>query len=95
MNSNGKDTSICGTVIGLGVPVLIKLNGLEFRGAVPLSGNLCFVSGNPGKVLPDLVSKFGDNGAINHVHVAGSGAESIIVVSTSSGALQDYLCVAL
>lgn len=95
VNSDGKDTCLCGTVIGLGVPVLIKFNSLEFCGAVPLSGNLCFVSGNPGKVLPDLVSKFGNNGAINHVHVAGSGGESIIVVSTSTSSLQDYPCVAL
>lgn len=95
VNSDGKDTTITGAVVGIGVPVLVKINSLVFCGAVPLSGNLFFVKGNPGKVLADLVPKFGDNGAINYVHVAGGGAESIVVVSTSSRISADYPCVSL
>ena len=66
-----------------------------FSGGVPLSGNLCFVSGKPGNVLPDFVSKFGDNGTINHVHVAGGGSEGIVVSNTSSKISVDYPCLAL
>ena len=82
-------------MVGVGVPVLVKFNSMLFCGAVPLSGNLFFAKGNPGKVLADLVPKFGDNGAINYVHVAGGGAESIVVVSSSSRISADYPCVAL
>lgn len=95
VNSDGKDTTITGTVVGLGVPVLVKYNSLVFSGAVPLSGNLFFAKGNPGKVLADLAPKFGDNGAINNVHVAGGGAESIVAVSTLSRISVDYPCVTL
>lgn len=95
VHGDGKDSSISGTVIGIGVPVLIKFNSLVFSGGVPLSGNLCFVSGKPGNVLPDFVSKFGDNGTINHVHVAGGGSEGIVVFNTSSKISVDYPCVAL
>ena len=95
VSSDGKDTTITGTVVGVGVPVLVKFNSLVFSGAVPLSGNLFFAKGNPGKVLADLVPKFGDNGAINYVHVAGGGAESIVVVSTSAPVSAQYPCVAL
>lgn len=95
VNSEGKDTAITGTVVGVGVPVLVKINSLVFSGAVPLSEKLLFPKGNPGKVLSDLVPKFGDNGAINCVHVAAGGTESIIVVSTSLQISADYPCVAL
>ncbi|XP_068703836.1 probable 2-ketogluconate reductase [Montipora foliosa] len=95
VHGDGKDSSISGTVIGIGVPVLIKFNSLVFSGGVPLSGNLCFVSGKPGNALPDFVSKFGDNGTINHVHVAGGGSEGIVVVNTSSKISVDYPCLAL
>lgn len=89
------DTTITGTVVGIGVPVLVKFNNLVFSGAVPLSGNLFFAKGNPGKVLADLVPKFGDNGTINYVHVAGGGADNIVVISTSSRISADYPCVTL
>ena len=95
VNSDGKDTTITGAVVGVGVPVLVKFNGMVFCGAVPLTGNLFFAKGHPGKVLADLVPKFGDNGAINYVHVAGGGAESIVVVSTSSPISANYPCVTL
>ena len=70
-------------MIGVDVPVLVKHNSLVFSGAVSLSGNLSFFNGNPGKVLAEIVPTF-DNGAINYVHVAGGGAESIVVICTSS-----------
>lgn len=89
------DITITGTVVGVGVPVLVKFNSLVFSGAVPLAGNLFFAKGNPGKVLADLVPKFGDNGAINYVHVAGGGADSMVVISTSSRISAVYPCVAL
>lgn len=94
-NCDGKDTTLTGTVVGLGVPVLVKFDSLVFSGAVPLSGNLSFVKGSPGKVLADLVPKFGENGSINYVHVAGGGAESVVVVSTSSQISAGYPCIAL
>ncbi|RMX50256.1 hypothetical protein pdam_00017210 [Pocillopora damicornis] len=94
-NCDGKDTTLTGTVVGLDVPVLVKFDSLVFSGAVPLSGNLSFVKGSPGKVLADLVPKFGENGSINYVHVAGGGAESIVVVSTSSQISAGYPCIAL
>ena len=89
------DTTVTGVVVGVGVPVLVKFNSLVFSGAVPLSGNLFFARGKPAKVLTELVPKFGDNGAINCVHVAAGGADSIIVVSTSSHISADYPCVEL
>lgn len=89
------DTTITGTVVGVGVPVLVKYNSMVFCGAVPLTGNLFFAKGSPSKVLTDLVPKFGNNGTINYVHVAGGGAESIVVVSTSSHISAGYPCVAL
>ncbi|XP_058957245.2 D-3-phosphoglycerate dehydrogenase-like [Pocillopora verrucosa] len=94
-NCDGKDTTLTGTVVGLDVPVLVKFDSLVFSGAVPLSGNLSFVKGSPGKVLADLVPKFGENGSINYVHVAGGGAESVVVVSTSSQISAGYPCIAL
>ena len=87
------DTTLTGTVVGVGVPVLIKFNSHVFSGGVPLSGNLLFAKGNPGKVLTDLGSK--SNGAVNCVHVAAGGAESVVIVSTSSQLLADYPCIAL
>ncbi|KAL9966512.1 hypothetical protein ACROYT_G024598 [Oculina patagonica] len=95
VSSSGKDTTITGTVVGLGVPVLVKINSMVFSGAVTLSGNLFFAKGNPGKVLADLVPKFGDNGAVSNVHVAGGGAEGIVAVSASSRISADYPCVSL
>lgn len=94
-NCDGKDTTLTGTVVGLDVPVLVKFDSLVFSGAVPLSGNLSFVNGSPGKVLADLVPKFGENGSINYVHVAGGGAESVVVVSTSSQISAGYPCISL
>ncbi|CAH3168244.1 unnamed protein product [Porites evermanni] len=87
------DTTLTGTVVGIGVPVLIKFNSHVFSGGVPLSGNLLFAKGNPGKVLTDLGSK--SNGAVNCVHVAAGGAESVVIVSTSSQLSADYPCIAL
>ena len=95
VNCDGKETTITGTVVGVDVPVLVKYNSLVFCGAVPLSGNLFFAKGSPGKVLADLVPKFGENGTINYVHVAGGGAESVVVVSTSSQISAGYPCIAL
>ena len=95
VNSDGKDTTVAGAVVGVGVPVLVKYNSLVFSGAVSLSGNLSFVKGNPGKVLAEIVPKFGDNGSINYVHVAGGGAESIVVICTSSPISANYPCVSL
>ena len=83
VNSDGKDTTVTGAVVGVDVPVLVKYNSLVFSGAVSLSGNLSFFKGNPAKVLAEIVPKF-DNGAISYVHVAGGGAESIVVICTSS-----------
>ena len=71
-------------MVGVDVPVLVKYDSLVFTGAVSLSGNLSFFKGNPGKVLAEIVPKFSDNGAINYVHVAGGGAEGIVVICTSS-----------
>lgn len=95
VNSDGKDTTVTGAVVGVGIPVLVKYNSLVFSGAVSLSGNLSFAKGNPGKVLAEIVPKFGDNGAINYVHVAGGGAESIVVICTSSPISANYPCVTL
>ena len=94
-DSDGKVTTLTGTVVGLDVPVLVKFDSLVFSGAVPLSGNLSFVKGSPGKVLADLVPKFGENGTINYVHVAGGDSESIVVVSTSSKISVGYPCITL
>ena len=95
VNSDGKDTTVTGAVVGVGVPVLVKYNSMVFSGAVPLSGNLSFAKGNPGKVLAEILPKFGDNGAINYVHVAGGGMESIVVVCTSSPISANFPCVTL
>lgn len=95
VNSDGQDTTITGAVVGVGVPVLVKYNSLVFSGAVSLSGNLSFARGNPGKVLAEIVPKFGDNGVINNVHVAGNGAESIVVICTSSPISASCPCVSL
>jgi len=95
VNSDGKDTTVTGAVLGVGVPVLVKYNSLVFSGAVSLSGNLSFAKGNPGKALAEIVPKCGDNGVINYVHVAGGGAESIVVISTSSPISANYPCVSL
>lgn len=95
VNSDGQDTTITGAVVGVGVPVLVKYNSLVFSGAVSLSGNLSFARGNPGKVLAEIVPKFGDNGVINNVHVSGDGAESIVVICTSSPISASCPCVSL
>lgn len=95
VNSDGQDTTITGAVVGVDVPVLVKYNSLVFSGAVSLSGNLSFARGNPGKVLAEIVPKFGDNGVINNVHVSGDGAESIVVICTSSPISASCPCVSL
>lgn len=95
VNSDGKDTTVTGAVVGVDVPVLAKYNSLVFSGAVSLSGNLSFFKGNPGKVLAEVVPKFSDNGAINYLHVAGGGAEGIVVICTSSPISANWPSVSL
>lgn len=79
--------SITGTVIGTGVPVLLKFNCQSFNGTVPLSGNLVILQGNinPTKAFAQLISKLdAGNVNVNALYTACSSAECVLALDTGS-----------
>ena len=86
--------SLTGTIIGSSLPVLVHFNGLQFAGAVPLTGNLLFVQAQgrapATSAILQLMAKCSEiNAHVNAVFSASDAATCVHVIGTAQALATD------